>query len=163
MAKVYLGIGSNIDAPRHISRALAALKQCFGHVVASPIYESESVGFTGDNFLNLVVAVDTSLTVAQLHEAMRQIENAHGRDRTAPKFSGRTLDIDILLYDDCVGEIDGVSLPRDEIVKNAFVLKPLCDLAPQLCHPQTGKTVAQMWAGYDQNKQKLWRVELPRV
>lgn len=162
MAKVYLGLGSNIDAPLHISRALAALKKHFGSLEVSPVYESESVGFDGDNFLNLVVAVETPLSVAQLHEAVREIENANGRDRSAPKFSGRTLDVDILLYDDCVGDIDGVSLPRDEIVKNAFVLKPLCDLAPQLLHPQTRKTVEQMWGEYDKSKQKLWQVELPQ-
>lgn len=160
MAKVYLGLGSNIDAPRHIHRALGALQQQFGELQVSPVYESESVGFSGDNFLNLVVAVDTALSVAELQAAMREIENDNGRDRSAPKFSGRTLDIDILLYDDCVGDIDGVSLPRDEILKNAFVLKPLCDLAPELLHPQQRKTMAQLWVQYDKNKQRLWQVTL---
>lgn len=161
MAKVFLGLGSNIEAPLHIRRALTALKQQFGSLQVSPIYESEAVGFTGDNFLNLVVAVDTGLSVAKLHAALREIENINGRDRSAPKFSGRTLDIDILLYDDCVGDIDGVVLPRDEIIKNAFVLKPLCDLAPKLLHPQYKKTMTQMWSEYDQAKQKLWQIELP--
>lgn len=161
MAKVYLGLGSNIDAPLHIGRALTALRCRFGTLQVSPVYESEAVGFDGDNFLNLVVAVDAQLSVGQLYEAMREIENDNGRDRHAPKFSGRTLDIDILLYDDYVGEVDGVVLPRDEIVKNAFVLKPLCDLAPDTVHPQYQKTFAQMWAEYDQNKQKLWQVDLP--
>lgn len=161
MATVFLGLGSNIDAPLHIGRALAALKRQFGSLRVSPIYESEAVGFSGDNFLNLVVAADTELTVAQLHAAMRDIENDNGRDRNAPKYSGRTLDIDILLFDDCVGDIDGVRLPRDEIVKNAFVLKPLCDLAPTLIHPQYNKSMAQMWAEYDDVKQKLWQVKLP--
>lgn len=161
MAKVFLGVGSNIDAPLHIKKALTALTSLFGALQVSPVYESESVGFSGNNFLNLVVAVDTQLSVGQLYESMRKIENAHGRDRTAPKFSGRTLDIDILLYDDFVGEVDGVTLPRDEIVKNAFVLKPLCDLVPEMVHPQSKKAIAQMWAEYDHQKQKLWQVELP--
>lgn len=161
MAKVFLGLGSNIGAPLHIRRALAALEQQFGSLQVSPIYESEAVGFTGNNFLNLVVAINTDLSVAQLHAALRKIENANGRDRSAPKFSGRTLDIDILMYDDCVGDVGGVALPRDEIVKNAFVLKPLCDLAPELLHPQYKKSMAQMWEEYDKTKQKLWQVELP--
>lgn len=161
MAKVFLGLGSNIDAPLHIRRALAALEQQFGSLQVSPIYESEAVGFTGNNFLNLVVAINTDLSVAQLHAALRKIENANGRDRSAPKFSGRTLDIDILMYDDCVGDVGGVALPRDEIVKNAFVLKPLCDLAPELLHPQYKKSMVQMWDEYDKTKQRLWQVELP--
>jgi 2-amino-4-hydroxy-6-hydroxymethyldihydropteridine diphosphokinase len=161
MAKVFLGVGSNIEAAQHIHRALVALEQRFGKLDVSPIYESEAIGFSGDNFLNLVVGISTSLTVGELYEALREIENNNGRDRSAPKFSGRTLDIDILLYDDLAGEIDGVVLPRDEIIKNAFVLRPLFDLAPDLIHPQYRKTITQMWGEYDHNKQKLWQVELP--
>ncbi len=158
MAKVYLGIGSNTDAPTYLRRALMALQQTFGPLSISPVYESEAVGFEGNNFLNLVVAINTNFSVGDLYGILREIENKNGRDREAPKFSGRTLDIDILLYDDLVGEVDGVLLPRDEILSNAFVLKPLCDMAPELMHPQQRRTMAQLWQRYDQSRQKLWCV-----
>ncbi|MBC6903916.1 2-amino-4-hydroxy-6-hydroxymethyldihydropteridine diphosphokinase [Saccharophagus sp. K07] len=158
--KVFLGLGSNRNAPYHISQALLALRKCFGAVNISPVYESKSVGFVGNNFLNLVVQIETDLSVGDLLQELRCIENDNGRDRTAPRFSARTLDIDILLYGDAVGDIDGVKLPREEILENAFVLQPLFDLAPDLVHPQENKTIAELWENYDKTRQSLWRVEL---
>ena len=158
MAQVFLSLGSNIDRERHIRSALDALAQQFGELQVSRVFESEAVGFDGDNFYNLVVGLHTSLPVGQLALRLREIEDANGRVRSGPKFSARTLDIDILTYDDSVGEIDGVKLPRGEIKKNAFVLQPLAELAPQQLHPETGQSFAQMWAEYDKEKQKLWPV-----
>lgn len=158
MAKVYLGLGSNTDAHMHLRRALTALQKTFGPLCVSPVYESEAVGFVGENFLNLVVAIQASYSVGELYTMLREIENKNGRDRSAPRFSGRTLDIDILLYDSLVGEVDGVLLPREEILTNAFVLKPLCDMAPELMHPGKKRTMAQLWQAYDQSQQKLWCV-----
>lgn len=157
---VLLGLGSNRNAPYHISQALLALRKRFGAVNISPVYESKSVGFVGNNFLNLVVQIETDLSVGDLLQELRRVENDNGRDRTAPRFSARTLDIDILLYGDAVGEIDGVKLPREEILENAFVLQPLFDLAPDLVHPQANKTIAELWENYDKTRQSLWRVEL---
>jgi 2-amino-4-hydroxy-6-hydroxymethyldihydropteridine diphosphokinase len=160
MARVYLSLGSNIDRHRHIRAALTALQQRFGELLLSPIYESEAVGFAGDNFFNLVVGLDTELGVGELQSLIKAIEDENGRERGGPKFSARTLDIDILTYADVVGEIDGVSLPRDEIVKNAFVLLPLQDVAANELHPQLQRSYAELWADYDKSKQALWRVEL---
>ncbi len=160
MAVVLLGLGSNQNAVHSIQAALVALKKTFGDLTLSPVYESEAVGFDGDNFLNMVAEVNTALTVGELWQVLRNIEDAHGRDRTQPKFAGRTLDIDILTYDQKVGTIDSVVLPRDEILKNAFVLKPLADTWPQYIHPEVNKTYQALWAAYDQSSQKLWPVEL---
>lgn len=154
--KVYLGLGSNQRPDFHIHRALDALHQCFERMRVSPIYESAAVGFSGDNFLNLVVEVATALSVGELLHKLRDIENQNGRDRAAPRFSGRTLDIDILLYGDAVGTVDGVKLPRAEILENAFVLQPLADLAPELVHPSANKNMATLWQEYDKNRQRLW-------
>ena len=159
MAWVYVSIGSNIDRYRHISRSLDALHACFGELAISPVYESEAVGFAGDNFLNLVVGFHCQSTVAQLSAALRQIEHDNGRRRDGPKFGSRTLDIDILTYDDRVGEVDGVSLPRDEITKNAFVLLPLVDIAADSRHPKLNKRYVELWRSYDQVSQKLWPVD----
>lgn len=161
MAEVFLSLGSNIDRERHIRAGLDALTEQFGELRVSRVFESEAVGFDSDDFYNLVVALYTDLPVGQLALRLREIEDANGRLRAGPKFSARTLDIDILLYDDLTGTIDGVKLPRGEIQKNAFVLQPLAELAPEHRHPLTGQTFAEMWAEYDKSKQKLWPVEFP--
>nr|WP_284500409.1 2-amino-4-hydroxy-6-hydroxymethyldihydropteridine diphosphokinase [Microbulbifer sp. GX H0434] len=154
-----MSLGSNIDRERHIRSGLDALAAEFGTLRVSRVFESEAVGFDGDDFYNLVVGIHTDLPVGRLALFLRGIEDANGRLRAGPKFSARTLDIDILTYDDLTGTIDGVKLPRGEIQKNAFVLQPLAELAPQHRHPLTGQTFAQMWAEYDKSKQKLWPVE----
>ncbi len=159
MPQVYLSIGSNIDRYQHISASLDALDKHFDAMFISPVYESEAVGFEGDNFLNLVVGFCCHLSVGELARMLRDIEHVNGRRRDGPKFGPRTLDIDILTYGDEVGVIDGVELPRDEIVKNAFVLLPLYDIAPEDSHPQAHKTYTELWREYDQSSQKLWSVD----
>lgn len=158
MAVVYLGLGSNIAPYTHLPQALDTLTQRFGKLELSPVYESEAVGFKGANFLNLVARIDTTLTVGELWQNLRDIENEHGRDRSAPRFSGRTLDIDILTYDDKIGHIDGVQLPRDEIFKNAFVLLPFSELAPTLTPPGCAQNLAELWQSFSDPAQHLWRV-----
>lgn len=161
MPRVYLGLGSNIDREAHIRAALRALEDAFGLLLVSPVYESESVGFAGSNFYNLVVGIDTELPVGELSALLHGIEDANGRVRGGPKFAPRTLDIDILTYGNACGEIDGVQLPRDEILKNAFVLRPLADIAPNDRHPETVRPFLEHWEAYDQSRQKLWQIEFP--
>lgn len=161
MPRVYLGLGSNIEREQHIRAALKALEDAFGLLLISPVYESESVGFAGSNFFNLVVGVDTDLPVGELSALLRGIEDANGRVRSGPKFAPRTLDIDILTYGNACGEIDGVQLPRDEILRNAFVLRPLADIAPNDRHPETVRTFLDHWEAYDQSRQKLWPIAFP--
>lgn len=161
MPRVYLGLGSNIDRERHLRAALRELEERFGVLLISPVYESVAVGFEGDNFYNLVVGLDTDLSVGELSLLLRAIEDANGRVRGGPKFSARTLDIDILTYGNACGEIEGVQLPRDEVLKNAFVLRPLADIAGQDRHPETTRPFAEHWDAYDQQRQKLWRIEFP--
>jgi len=160
MAQVYVSIGSNIDKQKNISGCLKALAEHFGALVLSPIYESEAVGFEGDNFYNLVAKLETQLSVGDLNEVLKGIEDQYGRKRSGPRFSGRTLDIDILTYDDLIGEIDGVQLPRDEITKNAFVLLPMNDIAADELHPELQVTYGRLWFFFDKESQNLWQVEL---
>ena len=159
MARVYLGLGSNIERERYITAGLDALEVLFGELDISPVYDSEAVGFDGQPFLNLVVGVNTDLGVAELAKRLRHIEYEHGRPANATRFSPRQLDIDILTYDDLVGVIDGVELPRGEILENAFVLRPLADLVPDLTHPSDGRSYAELWSELANKDQSIARVE----
>ena len=152
MTQVFLGLGSNLEREKNIRAGLLALKDVFGDLTLSQVYESESVGFKGSNFYNLVVSLQTDLTIAELSNRLKKIEDENGRVRTGPKYSPRTLDIDILTYGDFVGVEAGVDLPRAEIIENAFVLLPLAELAPNELHPRLKKS-------YDPNAQLLWRID----
>lgn len=161
---VYVGIGSNIDQEKYIRLSAHSLKQAFGEqcqLSLSPVYKTRAVGFDGDDFFNLVASFYTTLSPLEVEKQLKAIENNHGRRRDQDKFSARTLDIDLLLYDDQIIDSDGISVPRDEIEKYAFVLSPLADLAPNLIHPQTKKSMAEMWSEMSQtmDQQALERIE----
>ncbi len=158
MARVCLSIGSNIRREHYIGSGLDALSSTFGALRISSVYESEAVGFDGDAFYNLVVELETALTPDELHQQLRQIEHQHDRCRNAVKFSSRTLDIDILTWDDYVGEFSGGSLPRAEIGRNAFVLWPMAELNPDDLHPLLQVSYRHLWQRFDQRSQPLWRV-----
>jgi len=158
MAVVYLSLGSNIDREIHILAALERLNHLFAPLQCSSVYESHAVGFEGENFLNMIVCFYTELAVGPLVHLLRQLEEDNGRDRQAPRFSARTLDVDVLMYDQCVGCIDGVKLPRDEITQHAFVLKPLAELIPDTLHPEIQKSYRDLWENFDQGSQALWPV-----
>ncbi len=113
MARVYVSVGSNIDRERNVKAGLDALSAVYGELRLSSVFESEPVGFEGDPFYNLAVGLDTSQTVGALAEVLRKIEDEGGRRRDTPRFSSRTMDLDLLTYDDVVGVVDGVSLPPD--------------------------------------------------
>ena len=159
MALLYLSLGSNIDREHHIGAALDALADCFGSLEISTVYESVAVGFEGDSFYNLVVGINSDLPVGEITKVLKRIEDCNGRDRSAPKFGPRSLEIDKLTVDDLVGEIDGIKLPRSEVLKNAFVLQPLAELASDMTHPLTNKSIGQHWQEFDKASQNLWPVK----
>jgi len=158
MTAIYLSLGSNVDRHKNITAALDALTALLGELQISSVYESKSVGFDGSNFFNLVVGADTALSIAELSETLKRIEDDNGRKRNGPKFSPRTLDIDILTYGEFVGVESGIELPRAEIIKNAFVLLPLAEIAPDVFHPQVQKSYRDLWLDYDKSSQSLWMI-----
>lgn len=142
---VYIGVGSNVIPRHNIKLALGSMCAVFGPLDQSPVYESASVGFDGDDFLNLVVKFETSLDVITVVGQLRVIEDTLGRDRSQPRFSKRSIDLDILLYADLELNQTGIQVPRDEILESAYVLKPLCDLSPDLLHPLQKQSYLELW------------------
>lgn len=148
MSTAYLGLGSNVNALANIRSCIQALQQDFRNVQLSPVYRCKAVGFDGDDFINLVARVETDLQPLELKRYLSELENRHGRSRGVPRFSDRTLDIDILLYDDIYLMTPCLEIPRDEILTAAHVLKPLADLAPGLLHPAERVTIAELWSQF---------------
>ncbi|HET6593488.1 MAG TPA: 2-amino-4-hydroxy-6-hydroxymethyldihydropteridine diphosphokinase [Xanthomonadales bacterium] len=160
MSTAYLGVGSNIDARKNIASGIAALRERFARIRISPAYRSAAVGFDGNDFINLAVAVETDMGPLELREFLHALEDRHGRARNVPKFSDRTLDVDILLYDDLYLISPLLEIPRDEILSAAHVLKPLVDLAPELRHPATRQTMSRLWAAFPLRDAALELIEL---
>ncbi len=163
MARVYLSIGSNINREESIRNGVSQLRGHFGDLRLSAVYESAAVGFSGEPFYNLVAGLDTALPWQQVQQILREIETAGGRIRGAERFSARTLDIDLLLYDQLDLHDQGVDLPRDEILRYAFVLGPLAEVAGDECHPQNGESYRRLWEQFDQEKQPLQRVSVSLI
>jgi 2-amino-4-hydroxy-6-hydroxymethyldihydropteridine diphosphokinase len=159
VAWVYISLGSNIDREALTRAGVSALQSQYGELLLSSVYESEAVGFDGENFYNMVIALKTSDDVHQVVQTLRRIEDEHGRDRTGPRFSSRTLDLDLLLYDNLILDEEKLQIPRDEILLRAFVLWPMAELAPKLVHPQANKTYGELWADFDKNREKLEPIE----
>jgi 2-amino-4-hydroxy-6-hydroxymethyldihydropteridine diphosphokinase len=149
MARIYLGLGSNIDARDNLRMGIRELENRYGELSVSPIYQSRAVGFEGPDFLNLVVGCVTDCSPEDVHEAIEAIHRQAGRKRGEEKFASRPLDIDLLLYDDLVIAEPPLRLPRSDVLEYSFVLRPLAELAPDLVHPVTGKTMAEHWQDYD--------------
>ena len=160
MPRVFIGMGSNIDRESNIRGGINAVRQIFGDITLSSIYESRAYGFEGENFYNLVAAFDTDLSLDDLTEKLREIEYSFGRKRNEKRFLSRTLDIDLLVYDDIVRHDDKFDLPRQDIIDYAFVLCPLAEIAGEQKHPEKGQTFNEMWKNFDRSQQELWPVSL---
>lgn len=147
MARVFLGLGSNIDAENNLQGGLQRLASDYFLVKESPWYKSPALGFDGPDFINLVVeiVVEDGLSVAELSEQLKKIEADFGRAANAVKYSSRHLDIDILMFDDLVADFERMALPRADIWQYAFVLKPLLDIFPDGLCPKNNKPLADYW------------------
>ncbi len=156
--RYYLGIGSNINRVAHIQSCLSYLRCSFKGLTASPIYQSTAFGFTGQDFYNLVVTFESAFGPHALKLWLQRLEDAHGRDRSKPRYSNRTLDIDLLLCDDWAIDDGFIQIPRHEILKRKYVLKPLQDLAPNLIHPVAQKRLAKLWQALDKSDDSVIHV-----
>ncbi|MDJ0710052.1 MAG: 2-amino-4-hydroxy-6-hydroxymethyldihydropteridine diphosphokinase [Woeseiaceae bacterium] len=155
MATVYLGLGSNIAPEDNLHLGVAELRRRYGDIELSAVYRSHAVGFDGDDFLNLVARFESEESPLSICEEIEVIHNLAGRDRSGGKWEARSLDIDLLLYNDMVVDEPPVRVPRDDILEYSFVLRPLAELAPELVHPVTGKTMLDHWQAFDADSQPL--------
>ena len=122
--KFYLSLGSNINAEANIILAIEKLQKILDNSEYSSVHQTKAEGFEGDDFLNLVVSGDAELYFDELNKKLKDIEDEAGRNRDAPKFSARTLDIDIVLQIDD----EEIIFESDEVTKYSFVSEPLKEL-----------------------------------
>ena len=155
MTYVLLSIGSNIDREKNIRYSVERITQEYGDITLSPVYETVSVGFKGPSFFNLVLGFNSNESLLDIREHLRNIESEAGRVRGKKSFANRVLDIDVILFGDQDLSDQGFNIPRDEIEKYAYVLKPLSDLHPEMVHPVIGETYLEMWERFDQSDQML--------
>ena len=160
MAAVYLGLGSNIDAERNLRLAIRELRRRFGDLTLSPVYSSAPLGFDGPDFLNMVVVLETDADPLLLLAQIERIHEVAGRSRGPDKFSSRPLDIDLLLYGDRIEPDPPLRLPRPDVLEYGFVLRPLADIAPDLVHPVSGRTIGEHWREFDGERHPLTPVDV---
>jgi 2-amino-4-hydroxy-6-hydroxymethyldihydropteridine diphosphokinase len=155
MARAYLSLGSNLEPRRHLSAAIGELRERFGEILVSPAYRSASVGFDGADFVNLAVGLDTDLSPEALNDWLHALEDRHGRRRDVPRYSDRTLDVDIVFYDALVLDGPGhLQIPRNEL-QHAFVLRPIADIAPAFRHPVSGISMSELWTTFPAGAEPL--------
>ncbi len=155
MATVYVGLGSNIDPEANLHLGLRELRRRYGEVRSSAVYRSKAVGFEGDDFLNLVASFESEASPCAICEEIEAVHNLAGRDRKGGKWESRPLDIDLLLYNDRIIDERPVRIPREDILEYSFVLRPLAELAPDLVHPVTGRTMHEHWQAFDASSHPL--------
>lgn len=160
MATVYLGLGSNLSPAQNLKLALQELEQRYGKLSVSPVYRNAAIGFEGADFMNLVVCLESDDSPQAICREIELIHNLSGRIRGSDKWESRPLDIDLLLYNDLVLDEKPVRVPREDVLKYSFVLRPLAELAPELCHPVSGKTMRQHWQEFDATRHPLERVNV---
>ncbi len=160
MPEVFVAAGSNIRPRANLRQAVAALAASWPGLRVSRAWLNAAVGFAGDDFINLVVAFETGQALAEVLERLKAVEVASGRERDTPKWAPRTLDLDLLMYGDLVGQFPGARLPRADLAERAYVLGPLAELAPDRRHPVLGETFGELWSRFDQNAHVMREVSL---
>ena len=160
VTSVYVAAGSNVEPRANLRLALDALSDQFPRMRVSRAYRNRAVGFDGDDFVNLVVELETDLPLDAVLARLHAIEALCGRSRDAPKWAPRTLDLDVLLYGDMVATRPDATLPRPDLLRRAYMLRPAAELAPTLVHPTEGRTLARLWAEFPQRNHAMSAIDL---
>ena len=158
--RVFLGLGSNTQPQQYLKSCQRYLNCSFKHIRYSSVYRSPAYGFSGADFLNMVAEIRTVFEPMALKRWLQQLEDMHGRDRSQPRYSDRTLDIDLLFYGQHIIQHDDLKVPRQEITQRDYVLKPLAELAPDWVHPEHKKKLSSLWKAFlENNAVQLQRME----
>ena len=160
MPEAFVAAGSNIRPRAHLRQAIAALAAAYPGLRVSRAYANAALGFDGDDFINLVAGFETDEPLTKVLERLKAVEAACGREHGAKKWAPRTLDLDLLLYGDLVGQFPGATLPRADLAERAYVLGPLAELAPQRRHPVIGATFGALWQEFNRGSHALREVSL---
>jgi len=150
MSEVFVALGSNIDPHARLQSAARLLKSHFPDARFSSCYRNAAVGFEGEDFVNAVVAFSTDLPVTELLRVLHAIEEQCGRSRADSRWGPRAMDLDLLLYGDEIGEGPGYVLPRRDMLRRAYMLGPLAELAPEVSHPVARETIGALWRAFPQ-------------
>ena len=161
MAEVYEAAGSNIEPERNLTQASRELLRVFPDTRCSSWYRNPAVGFQGDDFINFVAGFTSSVPVHGVVQRLQAIETLCGRPRDAPRWAPRSMDLDILLYGELICEEPRLKLPRPDLLKRAFMLGPLAELAPDLVHPTAGVTIRELWSRFDAAAHPMQKVPNP--
>jgi 2-amino-4-hydroxy-6-hydroxymethyldihydropteridine diphosphokinase len=146
--RVHVAIGTNIARRKNVTSALDSLTECFGSLVISKVYETRAIGSSGRNFYNLVVGFDCRDSAPRINATLKAIEAQHGRSPENAATHSGILDLDLLTYDSQIIETNELSLPRSEIGRAAYVLRPLVDVTPDSLDPISNMTYAALWDAF---------------
>jgi 2-amino-4-hydroxy-6-hydroxymethyldihydropteridine diphosphokinase len=156
----YVSGGSNLDVELNLRRAAQALQEAYPGTRFSHCYRNQTVGFDGPDFVNFAAEVPVANGLAALRAELKRIESLCGRPAHAPRWAPRAMDLDILLFGDTVQEAADLRLPRPDLLRWAFMLGPLAEIAPDVMHPTARQTLGALWQAFDQNAHPLVRVAL---
>ena len=146
MTRAWVAIGGNVEPERRLPQAARLLRARFADVRFSRCYRNAAFGFDGADFYNAAASFRTTLGVPELVAVLHAIEEQCGRGRADPKWAPRVMDIDLLAYGDTTGRFEGARLPRPDLVRRAYMLGPMAELAPAWRHPVAGRTLAELWS-----------------
>ena len=158
MPTVVIGVGSNYDHKKNIRQAFDNLQQEFGELLISPVYKSAPANIQADSdegfgsstevsyYLNLVISFESPQAIEDIKRCLRAIEQKQMRERNTRYVS---IDLDLLLYGNWVGDLNARKIPHEDIELLEFVLRPMSDLLPNSIHPTNGYTYLELWEDFE--------------
>lgn len=160
MPRVFIAAGSNISPRTNLALAIREMRLAFPTTRVSQAYQNSAVGFDGPDFINLVAGFQTELSLHEVLTELHRIEALCGRSRDAPKWQPRSMDLDMLLYGDLVCNEPALTLPRPDLIKRAYMLGPMAEIAGEIVHPTLHLTMRELWMHFDRDAHPMRAVSI---